>query len=57
MIMKHKDHDHIITKFDEAKQKQLERLATKLLKRDEKVRKLREKRSDHGFLKFFEDGD
>lgn len=55
--MKHKDHDHIITKFDEAKQKQLERLATKLLKRDEKVRKLREKRSDHGFLKFFEDGD
>jgi hypothetical protein len=57
MVMKHKDHDRIVSKFDEAKQRQLEKIATKLLKQDERSRKLREKNIERGFFKFFEDGD
>jgi hypothetical protein len=57
MIMKHKDHDHIVNKFTEAKQRQLEKLATKLLKQDEKARKLKEKKIKGDFFKFLEDGD
>ncbi len=55
MIMKHKDHDRIINGFDEAKRRQLEKLATKLLKQDERARKLKDKKVERGFFKFFEE--
>jgi len=57
MIMKHKDHDRIVNKFEQAKQKQLEKLATKMLKQDEKARKLKEKKIESGFFKLFENGN
>jgi hypothetical protein len=56
MIMKHKNHDRIVNEFEQAKQKQLEKLATKLLKQDEKARKLKEKKIESGFFKLFENG-
>lgn len=55
--MKHKEHDRITGNFDEARRKHLEKLATKLLKRDEQAKKLRQKPIDREFFKFFEDGN
>ena len=56
--MKHKDHNRIVDKFDEAKHAQLERLATKMLKQDDKFKKLKEKNLDEsGIFKLFENGD
>ena len=55
--MKHKDHDHITGNFSTAKRKHLEKLASRILKRDEQTKKLKEKPIDREFLKFFEDGD
>jgi hypothetical protein len=57
MTMKLKDHDHIVDRFKDAKCKHLERLATKLLKKDDQAQKLRQKPIDREFFKFFEDGD
>lgn len=57
MIMKHKNHDRIVGSFEDAKHKHLEKLATKLLKKDDQAKKLRQKPIDREFFKFFEDGD
>lgn len=48
--MKHKNHDKIIEKL---KNKKLEKLATKLLKQDEKHEKLKEIKTKGDFLKLF----
>ena len=55
--MKHKDHDRIVGSFKDAKCKHLEKLATKLLKKDDQAKKLRQKPIDREFFKFFEDGN
>jgi hypothetical protein len=57
MVMKHKEHDRIVGSFEDAKHKHLEKLATKLLKKDDQAKKLRQKPIDREFFKFFEDGD
>ena len=57
MVMKHKDHDRIVGSFEDAKHKHLEPLATKLLKKDDQAKKLRQKPIDREFFKFFEDGN
>lgn len=48
-----KIHDDIINDFDQIKQKHLEKLATKMLKDDEKNTKLRSKEIDPKFLNLF----
>ena len=50
---KHKKHDSIVNDFDNQKQKQLEKLATKLVDIDEKNQKLKEKTINTNFLKLF----
>jgi hypothetical protein len=51
--MKHKKHNKIVKDYDNQKQKHLERLATKVLKEDDKNNKLREKNINTGFLDLF----
>jgi hypothetical protein len=51
--MKKKKHIDVVTDFETAKHKQLERLATKMLKNDDKFSKLKEKRVNKSFLDLF----
>ena len=51
--MKHKNHDRIVKDFDKAKAAHLEKLATKMLKNDEKANQLKSKEIDPGFLNLF----
>lgn len=51
--MKHKKHDQIITDYNKIKAKHLERLATKMLKIDEKNEKLKNKTIKGNFLNKF----
>ena len=51
--MKHKKHDNIVKNYDEIKSKHLERLATKMLKIDEKNEKLKTKTIKGDFLNKF----
>lgn len=51
--MKNKIHDDLINDFDNQKAKHLEKLASKMLKQDEKMQKLREKKINKKFLKNF----
>jgi hypothetical protein len=51
--MKHKKHSKIVKDFDKQKEKHLEKLATKMLDRDEKMQKLKNKQINTGFLDLF----
>jgi hypothetical protein len=51
--MKHKKHSKIVKDFDKQKEKHLEKLATKMLERDEKMQKLKNKQINTGFLDLF----
>ena len=51
--MKHKKHDKIVNDYDKQKRKQLEKLATKLLDNDEKLRTLKSKQMKGDFLDLF----
>lgn len=51
--MKSKKHDKIVKNYQKEKSKHLERLADKMLENDEKLRKLKEKKSDGEFLDLF----
>ena len=51
--MKHKKHDKIVRDYDKIKSKHLDRLATKMLKNDEKSEKLKSKRIKGKFLDKF----
>jgi hypothetical protein len=51
--MKSKKHSKIVNDFDKQKQKHLERLATKMLDKDEKLNKLKEKNINPNFLNLF----
>lgn len=46
---KHKKHDSIVNNFDKQKSKQLEKIATKMLKQDELNQKLKKKDIDIDF--------
>mgnify|MGYP001554256865 CR=1 FL=1 len=51
--MKHKKHDKIVNDFEKTKSKHLEQLATKQLKQQEKMDRLKEKQLKSDWLKFF----
>jgi hypothetical protein len=48
-----KKHQRIVKDFEKQKEKHLERIATKLLKDDERNQKLKNKPIDPGFLNLF----
>ena len=54
MVKKHKKHDKITKNYEKAKNKQLEKLADKMLKDDERNQKLKEKKINIDF-DLFED--
>ena len=49
--IKHKKHNKIVKDYDKQKEKHLENLATKMLKNDEKLEKLKSKQIKGDFLK------
>ena len=51
--LKHKKHNKIVKDYDKQKEKHLEKLATKILKNDEKSEKLKTKQIKGDFLKNF----
>jgi hypothetical protein len=51
--MKKKKHIEVVTDFEENKRKHLDKLATKMLKNDEKNSKLKDKYIDKKFLDLF----
>jgi len=50
---KHHKHDKLVNDYDTQKEKHLEKLATKMLDKQEKLSILREKKIDKGFLDLF----
>ena len=50
---KHKKHDDIINDFENQKRKHLEKLGTKILVKQEKLDKLKEKHINTNFFKLF----
>ena len=48
-----KKHDQIVTDYENQKSKHLDKLATKMLKKDEYYGKLKDKSIDTNFLKLF----
>ena len=51
--MKYKKHDKIVNDYQKIKSKHLDNLATNMLENQEKLDKLREKKSKGDFLKLF----
>ncbi len=51
--MKNKKHNKIVKDFDKQKEKHLEKLATKMLKDDERNQKLKSKQINIDFLNLF----
>jgi hypothetical protein len=51
--MKNKKHNKIIKDYEKQKEKHLEKLASKILKDDEKFRILKDKNINPGFLNLF----
>mgnify|MGYP001059570331 CR=1 FL=1 len=53
LLKKKKRHDAITKNYDKTKEKHLEKLATKMLEKQEKLDRLREKKSNGDFLELF----
>jgi hypothetical protein len=51
--LRHKKHNDIIKNYNSQKEKHLEKLATKMLKNDEKSNDLKQYCMDNNFLKLF----
>lgn len=51
--MKNKKHNRIVKDYDKQKEKHLEKLATRMLKDDERNNKLKSKNIDTNFLDLF----
>ncbi len=51
--LKNYKHNKIVNDYSSTKEKHLEKLATKMLKKDEELSKLKEKRIDTNFLNLF----
>jgi len=51
--IKHKKHDKLINDYENQKSKHLEKLTNKMLKKDEKNSKLKEKTINFDFFKLF----
>ena len=52
-MAKHKKHDKIVKDYDKQKSEHLERLATQMLKKDERNQKLKSKTISTNFLNLF----
>lgn len=52
-MAKHKKHDKLVKDYEAQKAEHLDKLATQMLKNDEKMQKLREKKINKNFLKLF----
>jgi hypothetical protein len=52
-MIKHKKHDKIVKDYDRQKSEHLDKLATKMLKNDEKIQKLREKKINPNLFNLF----
>jgi hypothetical protein len=52
-MAKHKKHDSLVRDYETQKAKHLEKLASQMLKQDEKMQKLKEKNINNDFLKHF----
>lgn len=53
LIRKNRKHDKIVKDYEKTKRKHLEKLADKMLEDQERIDRLREKKSDGDFLKLF----
>lgn len=53
LLRKKKRHDSITKNFDKTKEKHLEKLATKMLEKQDELSKLREKKINDDFLDLF----
>ena len=53
ITVKHKKHDKIVKDYDKQKSEHLDKLATKILKNDERNQKLKEKNINDNFLNLF----
>ena len=53
ITVKHKKHDKIVKDYDKQKSEHLDKLATKMLKNDERNQKLKEKTININFLNLF----
>lgn len=51
--MKHKKHNKLIKDYEKQKSEHLDKLATRMLKNDEKMQKLKEKNINPNFLNLF----
>lgn len=51
--MKNKKHDKIVNDYERQKHKHLEKLATKMLKNQDKINNLKEKQINPNFLNLF----
>jgi len=52
-LLKNSKHDSIVDNFKFSKEKHLEKLANKMLKKDEEFNKLKEKKINANFLNLF----
>lgn len=52
-MAKHPKHDKLVKDYDKQKSEHLDRLASKMLKNDEKAQRLKEKQINPNFLKLF----
>lgn len=52
-MAKHKKHNKLVKDYDRQKSEHLDKLASKMLKNDEKMQKLKEKHINTNFLKLF----
>jgi hypothetical protein len=52
-MAKHKQHDKLVKDYDRQKSEHLDKLATRMLKNDEKTQKLKDKKISTNFLKLF----
>lgn len=52
-MAKHKKHDRLVKDYDKQKSEHLDKLASKMLKNDEKMQRLKEKTINTNFLKLF----
>lgn len=50
---KHKNHDKVVYEYEKKKSNHLEKIATKILKHDEKMQKLRSKKINPNLLNLF----
>jgi hypothetical protein len=52
-MAKHKQHEKLVKDYDRQKSEHLYKLATRMLKNDEKMQKLKDKKISTNFLKLF----